>query len=292
MPSRAREPGRRPAGTAHPRAAGPRLRGHRGAVPRGRRRPRGPRGPARRRPGRRPLALRRRAPGRRARPGCACSASAGRSWSGTSGTGCSRTRGSSCVEETSVLDLAFTGDTRRVNGVIVTEGDGARPAPAARPGWSWTPPGARRGLPEWLERRGYPAPERGGTSRRQALDHPDVPPGPGTRAAGDRGPGQAGPSARRGDGGGGGRPVDRDAQRPARRPAAQRPVRVPGLRPLPRLAGDRGHAGRGGTAGRRDDLPVPGEPATPLRAPHRVPGRACSRPGTRCAPSTRCWHRG
>ena len=62
------------------------------------------------------------------------------------------------LEGTSVLDLAFTGDTRRVNGVIVTEGAGHEPhlLPARL---VVDASGRTSRLPEWLERRGYPAPE-------------------------------------------------------------------------------------------------------------------------------------
>jgi 2-polyprenyl-6-methoxyphenol hydroxylase-like FAD-dependent oxidoreductase len=62
------------------------------------------------------------------------------------------------VEGTSVLDLAFTGDNRRVNGVIVTESAGHDPhlLPARL---VVDASGRTSRLPEWLERRGYPAPE-------------------------------------------------------------------------------------------------------------------------------------
>ena len=133
-----------------------------------------------------------------------------------------------------MLDLAFTGDTRRVNGVIVTRGCRTRAAPAARPGWSWTPPGGRRGCRSGSSDAATRA-RGGGTSRRQALDHPDS--SAGTRGAGplaDRGrrPGRARPPAgvmvaEEGDRW----TVTLNGLRDVRPPT--RPVRLPGLRPRP-----------------------------------------------------------
>ena len=104
-------------------------------------------------------------------------------------------------------------------GVIVTEGAGHDPH--LLPGRLVVDASGRTSrTPEWLERRGYPAPEE---EVRRIDKHSTTRtfrriPGPGPLA--DRGPGPTGPSARRGDGGGGGRPVDGDAQRAARPPAA------------------------------------------------------------------------
>ncbi len=61
------------------------------------------------------------------------------------------------VEHTSVLDLAFTADERRVNGVIVTDRDGGMPRMLAAD-LVVDSSGRTSRTPEWLERRGYAGP--------------------------------------------------------------------------------------------------------------------------------------
>ena len=63
----------------------------------------------------------------------------------------------SLLERTSVLDLAFSGDERRVSGVIVSDRDGG--APRLEPAHLVVDASGRGSrTPEWIERRGYGAP--------------------------------------------------------------------------------------------------------------------------------------
>ena len=96
-------------------------------------------------------------PSQRARRTCRSSRSAGRSSSGTSGTGSCTTPGSTVLEHTSVLDLAFSAHGGRVGGVIVTDRDGGSPRMIAAD-LVVDASGRTSRTPEWLERRAYAAP--------------------------------------------------------------------------------------------------------------------------------------